>query len=80
MYNKIGRNDPCWCGSGLKYKKCHLNRDKQEPLNRWEAVKSVRKLFSYKDCLAPPQLKLHCSNTLSRAHTVPKSKSLKKNS
>jgi preprotein translocase subunit SecA len=19
----IGRNDPCWCGSGLKYKKCH---------------------------------------------------------
>lgn len=20
---KIGRNDMCWCGSGLKYKKCH---------------------------------------------------------
>ncbi|MBD0285302.1 MAG: SEC-C domain-containing protein [Flavisolibacter sp.] len=20
---KIGRNDPCPCGSGLKYKKCH---------------------------------------------------------
>ena len=20
---KIGRNDPCWCGSGQKYKKCH---------------------------------------------------------
>jgi preprotein translocase subunit SecA len=20
---KIGRNDTCWCGSGLKYKKCH---------------------------------------------------------
>ncbi|CCW34189.1 protein translocase subunit secA [Chthonomonas calidirosea] len=20
---KGGRNDPCWCGSGLKYKKCH---------------------------------------------------------
>ncbi|HEX7626844.1 MAG TPA: SEC-C metal-binding domain-containing protein, partial [Gaiellaceae bacterium] len=19
----IGRNDPCWCGSGKKYKKCH---------------------------------------------------------
>jgi uncharacterized protein YecA (UPF0149 family) len=18
-----GRNDPCWCGSGKKYKKCH---------------------------------------------------------
>ena len=24
---KIGRNDPCWCGSGKKYKKCHLGKD-----------------------------------------------------
>lgn len=23
--NKIGRNDPCFCGSGKKYKKCHGN-------------------------------------------------------
>jgi tetratricopeptide (TPR) repeat protein len=22
---EVGRNDPCWCGSGRKYKKCHLN-------------------------------------------------------
>ncbi|WP_329054939.1 SEC-C metal-binding domain-containing protein [Amycolatopsis sp. NBC_01488] len=21
----VGRNDPCWCGSGRKYKKCHLH-------------------------------------------------------
>ena len=20
---KLGRNDPCYCGSGLKFKKCH---------------------------------------------------------
>ena len=20
---KVGRNDPCWCGSGKKFKKCH---------------------------------------------------------
>jgi len=20
---KIGRNDPCWCGSGKKFKRCH---------------------------------------------------------
>lgn len=24
---KIGRNDPCWCGSGKKYKKCHYGFD-----------------------------------------------------
>ncbi|HEY6016190.1 MAG TPA: preprotein translocase subunit SecA, partial [Gaiellaceae bacterium] len=22
-HENIGRNDPCWCGSGKKYKKCH---------------------------------------------------------
>jgi hypothetical protein len=22
----VGRNDPCWCGSGKKYKKCHLGK------------------------------------------------------
>ncbi|QDG54899.1 hypothetical protein FIV42_15505 [Persicimonas caeni] len=24
---KLGRNDPCWCGSGRKYKRCHLKSD-----------------------------------------------------
>ncbi|MDX6473568.1 MAG: preprotein translocase subunit SecA, partial [Gaiellaceae bacterium] len=22
-HDKLGRNDPCWCGSGKKFKKCH---------------------------------------------------------
>jgi preprotein translocase subunit SecA len=22
-HKDLGRNDPCWCGSGKKYKKCH---------------------------------------------------------
>lgn len=26
---KIGRNDACWCGSGLKYKQCHMEFDKK---------------------------------------------------
>jgi hypothetical protein len=24
---RLGRNDLCWCGSGKKYKKCHLEAD-----------------------------------------------------
>lgn len=24
---KLGRNDPCWCGSGKKYKHCHMKED-----------------------------------------------------
>ena len=33
----LGRNDACWCGSGKKYKRCHLDRDQlklQSRLNR----------------------------------------------
>lgn len=26
--DKLGRNDPCWCGSGKKYKHCHLRKDR----------------------------------------------------
>jgi preprotein translocase subunit SecA len=27
--DKLGPNDPCWCGSGKKYKKCHYHQDRQ---------------------------------------------------
>ncbi len=29
MSNKLGRNDPCWCGSQKKYKKCHEEFDER---------------------------------------------------
>jgi hypothetical protein len=25
----LGRNDPCWCGSGKKYKRCHYEPDRK---------------------------------------------------
>ena len=28
-YQLLDRNDPCWCGSGKKYKKCHMMEDIQ---------------------------------------------------
>ncbi len=27
---RLGRNDPCWCGSGKKYKNCHYRADQEE--------------------------------------------------
>ena len=30
---KIGPNDPCHCGSGLKYKKCCMQKDKAAGLD-----------------------------------------------
>ena len=32
--SKIERNDPCWCGSGRKYKTCHMAQD--EKMHRFE--------------------------------------------
>ena len=36
---KPGRNDPCWYGSGRKYKKCHL------PLERWATPSATTAVF-----------------------------------
>ncbi|MBI2176025.1 SEC-C domain-containing protein [Candidatus Woesearchaeota archaeon] len=30
LKRKLGRNDPCHCGSGTKYKKCCLDNDLKE--------------------------------------------------
>ncbi len=24
---ELTRNEDCWCGSGLKYKRCHMEKD-----------------------------------------------------
>jgi hypothetical protein len=39
----VGRNDPCWCGSGRKYKRCHLGRVELAPHDRatWLYSKAV---------------------------------------
>ena len=34
-----GRNDPCWCGSGKKYKKCHLDADERPTAGGKPAVR-----------------------------------------
>lgn len=73
---KIGRNDPCWCGSGEKYKRCHLNREGQEPLPLWEAESQYKRAFSSKTCSAPVAWRGECSRQVARAHTVPKAGSL----
>ncbi len=37
----LGRNDPCWCGSGEKYKNCHMESDeKKRSARRAAACKS----------------------------------------
>ncbi|OMB94431.1 hypothetical protein A5733_14815 [Mycobacterium sp. NS-7484] len=44
----LGRNDVCWCGSGRKYKKCHLGREQLPLAERvdWLYAKAVQHLMS----------------------------------
>ena len=41
MATKIGRNDPCPCGSGKKYKRCCLEQDQQDQRDALVAVAST---------------------------------------
>ncbi|AZC86677.1 putative cytoplasmic protein [Pseudomonas chlororaphis subsp. piscium] len=75
MSKEIGRNDPCWCRSGKKYKKCHLDRDKQLPIDRAEIERHGKQ--REKKCSASELQDGLCSGSIIHAHTISKSGSLK---
>jgi len=75
---KLGRNEKCWCGSNRKYKDCHYDRERQAPRPVWEVEKAFRAEFKRELCSSPSNWHKDCSGTIVRAHTVPKSSSLKK--
>jgi len=70
MTKKIDRNDKCWCGSGIKYKKCHLNRDKKQRPSIEEARKVYKKTFSKKYCLHPEANSNTCKGGIVKAHSI----------
>ncbi|MBN2189322.1 MAG: type I methionyl aminopeptidase [Chitinispirillaceae bacterium] len=57
----INRNDPCWCGSGKKYKKCHLFSDekygraavgkKKWPVKNEREIEGMRKAGAFNGVL-----------------------------
>ncbi len=38
---ELGRNDLCWCGSGKKYKKCHLKSDELKRIEDGYAARAA---------------------------------------
>ncbi len=46
--SQIGRNDPCPCGSGKKYKKCCLGKT-SEQINPQQPVSKLKNILTYKD-------------------------------
>lgn len=64
------RNDPCWCGSGKKYKKCHWKRENAKSIPVSRVLQIMRKAISQKMCLHPKANEGECRGNIVKAHTV----------
>lgn len=72
---KPGRNEPCWCNSGKKYKHCHLQREQENPLPTEALIRETKKQFTRKVCLHPEAGPGYC-NAVIDAHTVQRARTL----
>ncbi len=52
-----GRNDPCWCGSEKKYKKCHLDADEDARRARVAKADAAARALAKKEAAAEKQKK-----------------------
>lgn len=75
---KIGRNDPCPCGSGKKYKKCCLNKSVEQRLAEAVARSSnnLKNEAHIKQCLHPN--KNECDEKIIKAHAIQNNRILNK--
>lgn len=75
---KFGANERCWCGSGLKFKRCHRGKAEKERVAPFEVVKHIKRATSFSDCLCPPGDKGACSGQIIKAHSLSKRAALEK--
>ncbi|EPW5277193.1 SEC-C domain-containing protein [Yersinia enterocolitica] len=74
----LGRNELCWCGSEIKYKKCHLNRGSAEELPQGQFYSELKNKGKHYACLHPDASDNSCSKRIINAHTVQKNGPLKR--
>ncbi len=72
----MGRNEKCWCRSGLKWKKCHMNRQLAEPVPIGKLLQQTHKNQESGQCLHPDASQDNCSRKIAKAHTVQKARGL----
>lgn len=66
---KMPPYEPCWCGSGKKWKWCHKDREHQNPVPIWQLMSDCRENQVVGYCLHPQADSSTCS-TISRSHTI----------
>lgn len=65
----MGRNEKCWCDSGVKWKKCHAIREFEKALPVAAHLHELRKQLEFEICLHPDAPN-ECSSAIARAHTI----------
>jgi hypothetical protein len=70
-----GRNEPCWCGSEIKFKHCHLHRSTEDPLPQGLMLKELSKIRMKGRCLYPVLNNATCHRPI-MSHTLSKSAAL----
>ena len=69
----------CPCGSGLKYKKCHLDRESAAPIPYHESAKDLLRLrVGEQKCLHPMSGNGSCSAKVIEAHSISRNAALSK--
>ena len=69
---KMGPNEPCWCQSGRKWKKCHKDRDTLPRSNLFELRANLEETFRKGYC-SHPESPDACSGKIIRSHTIQRS-------
>ena len=74
---RVGRNEQCPCGSGLKYKKCHLDRASAQPFPYHQSAKElVRFRKGEQKCLYSSFEGSQCEEKVIEAHTISRNAAL----
>jgi hypothetical protein len=63
--------EPCWCGSGRKFRKCHQLRAQQKAMPYTQLVHEQEKIFwRSRGCMHPQASKLSCGGPTIDAHSI----------
>lgn len=73
---KMGRNEPCWCRSGKKWKLCHLDRHLQTPVDVFKTIAAMQDVDARGYCSHPEAGSATCSGQIIRSHTVQRRRGL----
>ena len=70
--NQPSRNQPCPCGSGVKYKRCHGRAHHSPDGNIQQVINLFRKASRIRKCLHPKAGPHTCAGKIVDAHTIQK--------